>query len=115
MINFKNIEEKNQLKIFDSVDKKHQIEINIIDDISWFNINNFDFEYYKTFLLMLKDILIFLKKKNITHIKQYIYKNDCEYFKNSLIINLDDDKYIVSTNLENFLDEIINVLGIKKI
>jgi len=34
----------NQLnKIFNSIDNKHQIEVNIIDNISWFNINKFDY------------------------------------------------------------------------
>jgi hypothetical protein len=106
---------KQQDKIFNSIDKKHQIEIKIIDNISWFNINKFDFEYYKTFLLILKDILVFLKNNNVLYIKQYIYENDCEYFKNSSIINVDQDIYIVTTNIDNFIEEIINVFGIKKI
>jgi hypothetical protein len=120
MINDKYTEEikhitKQQDKIFNSIDKKHQIEINIIDEICWFNIIKFEYEYYKTFLLMLKDCLIFLKNNNVEYIKQYIYENDCEYFKNSSIVNIDQNKYIVSTRIENFVDEIICVFGINKI
>ncbi len=102
-------------KIFNSIDKKHEIEINIIENICWFNINKFEYEYYKTFLLMLKDIILFLKNNNVNFIKQYINENDCEYFKNSSIINLDENTNIVSTNIDNFIDEIVCVLGINKI
>ena len=67
-------------KVFNSIDNKHQIEITIIDDICWFYINKFDFEYYKTFLLTLKDVLMYLKKNNVIYIKQYIDQNDIEFF-----------------------------------
>ncbi len=102
-------------KLFNSIDKKHEIQVDIIENICWFNINKFEFEYYKTFLLMLKDIILFLKNNNVNFIKQYINENDCEYFKNSSIINLDENTNIVSTNIDNFIDEIVCVLGINKI
>jgi len=104
-----------QNKIFNSVDKKHQIEINLIDNISWFNINKFDFEYYKTFILLLKDVLMHLKNNRVVYIKQYIFETDCDYFKKSTIVNTDSDKYIVTTNIDCFIDEIIGVFGINKI
>lgn len=102
-------------KIFDSIDNKHQIETNIIENICWFNINKFDYEYYKTFLLTLKDVLLYLNKNNIIHIKQYIYEEDIEFFKNSSTVNIYENQYIVTTNITDFIDEIICVLGIKKI
>lgn len=102
-------------KKFNSIDKKHEIEINIIENISWFNINKLDFEYIKTFLILLKDVLIFLKKNNVQNIKQNIQEDDIKYFKNSEIINLNDNLYCVTTNINNFIDEIINVFGINKI
>jgi len=102
-----------QHKIFNSIDIKHQIETTIIDNICWFNINKFDFEYYKTFLLTLKDVLIYLKKNNIIYIKQYIHEEDIKFFNKSEIIELTENKYIVTTNINNFVDEIINVFGIK--
>ena len=106
----------NQLnKIFNSIDNKHQIEVNIIDNISWFNINKFDYENYRIFLLTLKDVLLFLKKNNVVYIKQYILEDDIKYFKNSSVINIYENQYIVSTNIDNFVDEIINVFDIKKI
>ncbi len=102
-------------KIFNSIDKKHEIEINIIENICWFNINKFEYEYYKTFLLMLKDILVFLKNNGVVYIKQYINENDCEYFKNSSVVNIDQDNYVVTTNIDYFIDEITCVFGINKI
>lgn len=102
-------------KIFNSVDNKHQIEINIIEDISWFNIKYIDFESFKTFLLLLKDIIIYMKTNNVKYIKQYITEEDSCYFKKSSIINLDENVYMVTTNITDFIDEIVTVLDIKKL
>ena len=104
-----------QKKIYNSIDNKHQIKINIIDDVCWFNINKFDFEYYKTFLLVLKDVLIYLRKNNVIYIKQYISEEDTKYFTKSTIVNIDRDQYTITTNINDFVDEIINVFGINKI
>jgi hypothetical protein len=106
----------NQLnKIFNSINNKHQIEVNIVDNISWFNINKFDYENCRTFLLTLKDVLLFLKKNNVEYIKQNILEDDIKYFKYSSVINKDENQYIVSTSIDKFVDEIINVFDIKKI
>ena len=101
-------------KIFNSIDNNHQIEINIIDDISWFNINKLNFESFKTFLLLLKDVMIYMKNNNIKYIKQYLTEEDINYFKKSSIINLDENRYIVTSNINDFVDEIISVFDIKK-
>lgn len=102
-------------KIFNSIDNKHQISIYTIDDICWFNIDKFEFEYYKTFLITLKDVLLYLKKNNIIFIKQYVFEEDVVLFKNSSITNINESQYIITTNIEIFVNEIISVLGINKI
>lgn len=102
-------------KIFNSIDLKHQIEISLIDDIGWFNINKFDFELYKTFLLLLKDVLIYLSTNNVQYIKQYILETDLEYFKKSSYIELENNEYIISTKIIDFVSEMTSVLGIKKL
>lgn len=107
--------ENNHNKIFNSIDKKHQIKINIIEDISWFTIDKIDFESFKTFLLLLKDVMVFMKQNNIKYIKQYIMEEDTFYFKQSEIINLDENIYSVTTNINDFIDEITSVFEIKKI
>lgn len=107
--------EHNINKIFNSIDNKHQIETNIVGNICWFNINNFNFEYYKTFLLTLKDVMIYLKKNNVNLIKQYVYEDDVEFFKKSSTININENLYVITTNISDFIDEIVNVLGINKI
>lgn len=96
-------------KIFNSVDNKHQITIFMIDDVSWFNIDKFDLEYYKTFLLILKDVLLFLKKHNVIYIKQYVFEEDAMLFKNSSCTNINENLYVITTNINIFIDEIINV------
>lgn len=102
-------------KIFNSLDKKHQIEITIIDEISWFNINKLDYEYCKTFLILLKDVILFLNQNNVRFIKQYIYGEDLEYFKKSSYINVDDNTYVVTSEIIHFLSELVSVLGINKL
>ena len=102
-------------KIFNSIDNKHQIEINTIEDISWFNICKLDFESFKTFLILLKDVMTFMKNNNVKFIRQYIIEEDIIYFKKSSIVNLDKNMYMVTTKIDDFIDEIINVFDIKKI
>lgn len=103
-------------KFFNSIDNKHQVEITIIDDdICWFNICKIDFESFKTFLILLKDVMTYLKKNNVIYIKQNIFEEDIVYFKKSSIINLDEKCYIATTNIIDFIDEIVNVLDIKKL
>ena len=102
-------------KIFNSIDNKHKISICVIDDICWFNIDKFEFEYYKTFLLTLKDVLLYLKKNKVIYIKQYVYNEDVILFKNSSSTNINENQYIITTNIDIFIDEIICVFGINKI
>lgn len=102
-------------KLFNSIDNKHQIETNVIENTSWFNINFMDFESFKTFLILLKDILIYMKNNNVGYIKQYVREEDIVYFKKSSIINLDEDIYMATTKIEDFTDEIVSLFDIKKI
>lgn len=102
-------------KLFNSIDLKHQIEISILEDISWFNINKIDYECCKTFLILLKDVLTYLSKKNVKYIKQYIVKDDIELFKSSTFIESSNNTFIVNTKIEEFVPEIVNVLGINKL
>lgn len=90
-------------KIFNSIDNKHKIYTYVIDDICWFNIDKFEFEYYKTFLLTLKDVLLYLKKNKVIYIKQYVYDEDVKLFKNSSSININENKYIITTNIDIFI------------
>ena len=101
-------------KIFDSLDQKHQIEISLIDNIAWFNINKIEYQSCKTFMYLLKDVIEFLSIKNISYIKQHILYGDLELFKSSTNIQINDNEYIISTPIANFPNEIIDVLGIQK-
>jgi len=105
----------NNTKLFNSIDNHHQIEITTIDDISWFNINKLDYPNYKTFLILLKDVIKYLSDNEIKFIKQYIRDEDLDYFKNSSYLDIGDNKYVITTNIINFLPEITNALGIQKL
>ena len=109
--------------IFKSYDDLHKITIKIDNNTCWFNIDTFNNKNCKTFLMLIKEVIDFINIKNIKHINQYIYSNDCQYFKNSTIskyINSNEiidnsEIFIISTQINHFVEEMINVLGIKKI
>ena len=117
-------------KEFISIDKKHKINIELIkdnvnhDNIAYFSIINFDYENYKTFLLLLKDVVHHFFDEKVKYVKQYIMYKDKDSFENSEIIinNINDDNIdkensiiLVSTSLEKFTEEIYNSLGLRKI
>ncbi len=100
-------------KIFISLDNEHQINTNIIDDISWFQIIKFNPDRQKTFIMLIKEIIDYFRQKNILYIKQYISENDMSYFKNSSINKIEDDLYIISTPISKFIEDMVYALGIK--
>ncbi len=103
-------------KLFNSIDKKHQIEISILDDVGWFNINKLDCESCKTFLLLLKQVMEYLSLNNIKYIKQHIMYEDLDNFPNSSHVeSANGNYYIVSIDIENFVLESVNALGINKL
>ena len=105
----------NILKILDSVDKKHQIKISIIDNIAWFNINKLDYQNYKTFLILLKDTMIILNSNGVKFIKQYIFAEDLKYFEKSSYLDIGNEEYVITTDIIHFLSDLMNVLGINRL
>ena len=105
------------IKIFDSIDNKHQIEIKIelIGEYAWFNINKLDYENCKTFLILLKRVIEYLSSKNVKIIKQYVYEEDLKYFEKSSHLDIGNGQFIISTEIIHFLSELIYALGINKL
>ena len=104
-------------KKFISIDDAHSFEIKIDCeniDSAYFNICNITPENYKTFLLILKDGFQYMQMHNIKKVKQFINTTDVEFFKKS-IISYYHNYIIVTTNIEYFLEEICNGLGIQKL
>ena len=100
-------------KIFTSIDKYHIIGITLTDDIAYFKIINFEFEYVKTFLLLFKECIEYLKDNNIKTVKQEIINTDFELFKNSKISNkTSENNIMIETEFIHFIDEIYNVFNI---
>ena len=100
-------------KIFTSIDNLHIINITICDDIAYFKIINFEFEYVKTFLLLFKECVEYLKINNIRIIRQEIIDNELESFKNSKIYNKTSEYHsIIETEFINFVDEIYTAFNI---
>lgn len=101
-------------KEFISIDKNHSLNINIIDDTAYFTINYLNPEKYKTFLLLLKLAFEYMVNNNVKYIKQRINEEDKINFKNSIFIE-EDDIVIVKTNIDNFLFELCDALGMQRL
>ena len=112
-------------KEFISIDNKHRIDVEIIkgidddDNVAFFSIVDFEYENYKTFLLLFKDVINYFIENKVYSVKQYILKNDIENFSYSEIPNiegLDENSVImINTPLSKFPEEIYSSLGLKKI
>jgi hypothetical protein len=100
-------------KKFVSVDDNHEFVIKIVDDIAWFSIIRLECSMYRTLILLLKDAILFMHKKNVKYIKQEIMKNDVEFFKNSESFDIDDTYSTVTTSIEYFADDMYNALNIQ--
>jgi hypothetical protein len=101
-------------KTFISFDKKHQFNIDIIEDTAYFTLLLINPEYYKTFLLLLKNAVELLVNNNVKYIKQYINEEDIVLFKNSIIIK-ENTFVLVKTKIEDFAYELCDALGIQRL
>jgi hypothetical protein len=101
-------------KKFISVDKNHEININIIDDTAYFSINILNYENYKTFLLLLKSSFEYLIYNNVKYVKQYINEDDIDNFKKSDILR-ENNLVIVKTKIEDFIIELYDALGMQRL
>ena len=102
-------------RFFDSIDKKHQIRMIIIDDVAWFSIEKLEYEFYKTFLLMLKDIMEWMCSHNVKFVKQQICETDLGGFKMSSSVALGDGTFVISTPIIHFISELADALGIQRL
>jgi hypothetical protein len=99
---------------FISIDKFHEINTSIIDNFCYFSIEKLIIENYKSFLLLLKDILMYLNDHKIKFIKQQILVIDLPYFKKSIKNETCNQNDVwITTNIEDFMEEICDALNIK--
>jgi hypothetical protein len=101
-------------KEFISLDKNHSISIDTIENTAYFKINYLKVENYKTFLLLLKNCIEYMVNNKIEYIKQYINEEDKENFKKSTFIE-SMGIIIVKTHINDFVYELCDALGIKRI
>ena len=106
---------KHEEKIMESLDLKHKIKVSIRGDTGWFEIIEFNFEHQKTFIILLKDVIEHYKINNVELIKQYVTEDDINYFSNSHIIKIDNNIYEVTSQINKFIDDMVSVLGIKRL
>ena len=99
-------------KLFMSIDDKHSIDINIMHNVSIFQIIAFDYENVNTFIHLLKNTIKYLHDNNIIYVLQEINNDDIEYFSNSIITE-QNNKIIAKTPIDYLADDIINALNIK--
>jgi hypothetical protein len=101
-------------KKFISIEQSHEIDTSIIEDFCYLTIIKITPENYKTLLLLFKDIILYLKLKDVKYIKQFIHYEDVESFKKSTIYTSDDYNNFVwiTTNIIDFMEEICCALNI---
>jgi hypothetical protein len=104
---------KSELK-FVSIDKEHLFKISIIEDTAYFIMCNINPEKYKTFLLLLKDAYQYMVNNSIKYVKQQINHEDKESFKRSSFIE-EDNILIAKTDIEYFLVELCDALGMHRL
>jgi hypothetical protein len=101
-------------KKFISIDNFHEINTSIIDNFCYFSIEKLIGENYKTFLLLLKDILLYLNNHKVKFIKQEILIIDLPYFKKSTRNETCNQTNVwITTDIEDFMEEICDALNIK--
>ena len=99
-------------KNFTSVDNTHFFKTFILGNIAWIEIININFNNYKTFALLIKEIVEYFITNEIFYVCQHIDINDSQYFTNSEIIHYENE-ITVKTPIKYFIEDIINALGIK--
>lgn len=114
-------------RTFKSLDSSQEIHIKICKENAYFWIEKFNHESYKLFLMLLKDIIEFLKNKNISYIKLFVSNQEVSLFENyEEIIQFENEYYlfqdfldncpsdisIVKFKIDNFPENIYKVLGI---
>lgn len=101
--------------IMDSLDLKHSIKITIIRENAFFQIIEFNPYFQKTFIMLLKDVIEKFISNNVQYIKQNVLDEDKSYFKNSRVEEFEDGSFMIITPISSFVDEMVSVLGIKKL
>jgi hypothetical protein len=110
--------------LFTSIDKLHTIEITKFGDIAELQIIAFHYENYKTFLLLLKNVIEYMARENIKFVKQKILETDIPLFTKSTIDTYiqkgEKDKdsirtVLITTPIIHIAEEIYNALGLKKV
>lgn len=101
-------------KKFVSVDKYHSFNVTILEDTAYFVLGTVEPSHYKTFLLLLKIGFEYLMNNKVKYVKQQINAEDKELFKRSTIIE-DGNITIVKTNIDDFLFELCDAMGITRL
>jgi hypothetical protein len=102
------------VKKFISIDKKHSYNITILDETAYLVLCAIEPSSYKTFLLLLKSGFEYMKNNNIKYVKQQINIEDKKLFKKSTFIE-ENNMIIVKTEIDDFIFEICDALGIKRL
>ena len=100
--------------IFISIDKNHRISlIPITNDIIIFELQQFDIEYVKTFVLLLKECIEYIQLKKFKNIYQYVNIDEFKLFKFSKIIDTMNNYYIIEIPIDKLMPELYQLLDIQ--
>jgi len=99
---------------FTSIDKLHSFGITILEDTAYFALRSVEPSQYKTFLLLLKKGFEYMKMHNVKFVKQQINTEDKDSFKKSIFIE-ENNILIVKTNIDDFLFELCDAIGMHRL
>ena len=102
-------------RVFTSIDKKHQITINIIENICYIEITLFQHQSFKTFLILFKEVMEYVNKLKVQYIKQIILNEELNMFNNIHdSIGIDNNKTLITFKLSEYPTIFYNALGLLK-
>jgi len=100
---------------FTSIDNKHKITIHIIENVSYIEITLIQHQFFKTFLLLFKQVIEYLTKNNVIFIKQVILKNEEYMFSNIYdSIQINQDELLLTFKLKDYPASFYTALGLNK-
>ena len=104
------------IKIFNSIEMFHSISINIINETDCFyDLLLYNPEEYKSFILLIKEIIEYLNNNKIKYIYYSIPKK--LYFDSFITIENNETEYeiVIKTTLIEFINQIIQIHNIQQL
>ena len=97
-------------KIFNSICNNHSVMINLINASEcYYDLLKYTPEEYKSFMLLIKEIIEYLQLNKIKYIFYSIPKNLYQESFKTIENNETEDEILIKTSLNEFINQIIQI------